>query len=204
MRKSLTAAMRRRSTLVVAAAGLATACAASAVAVALPEDHAPAKVNAAAAAPAAQTPAPQAPAAPAAPAPAAPAAQAPAAPAPAAPAPAEQPQAASRSEERPALDVSDTSPSGVKALAKSIVPADQFAAFSNIISHESSWNIKATNASSGAYGLAQALPGSKMASQGSDWRTNPETQIRWALDYMNSRYGSPNAAWSFWQNHHWY
>ncbi len=43
-----------------------------------------------------------------------------------------------------------------------------------------------------------------MASAGSDWRTNPETQIKWTLSYMNERYGSPNAAWSFWQNHHWY
>ncbi|MFE5585050.1 transglycosylase SLT domain-containing protein [Kitasatospora sp. NPDC056531] len=91
-----------------------------------------------------------------------------------------------------------------KAIAAQIVPANQLASFSQIISHESSWNVKATNPSSGAYGLAQALPGSKMASAGSDWRTNPRTQIKWALNYMNTRYGSPNAAWVFWQNHHWY
>ncbi|MFG2845012.1 transglycosylase SLT domain-containing protein [Kitasatospora sp. NPDC048296] len=91
-----------------------------------------------------------------------------------------------------------------KAIAKQIVPANQLASFSQIIFHESSWNVHATNPSSGAYGLAQALPGSKMASAGSDWRTNPRTQIKWALNYMNTRYGSPNAAWVFWQHHHWY
>ncbi|MFB7674335.1 transglycosylase SLT domain-containing protein [Kitasatospora purpeofusca] len=91
-----------------------------------------------------------------------------------------------------------------QAIAAQIVPATQLSSFSQIISHESSWNVTATNPSSGAYGLAQALPGSKMATHGSDWKTNATTQIRWALDYMNSRYGSPNAAWTFWQNHHWY
>ncbi|WP_405007580.1 lytic transglycosylase domain-containing protein [Kitasatospora purpeofusca] len=91
-----------------------------------------------------------------------------------------------------------------QAIAAQIVPANQLSSFSQIISHESSWNVTATNPSSGAYGLAQALPGSKMATHGSDWKTNATTQIRWALDYMNGRYGSPNAAWTFWQNHHWY
>jgi Transglycosylase SLT domain len=89
-------------------------------------------------------------------------------------------------------------------LAAQMVPADQLASFSQIISHESGWNVTATNPSSGSYGLGQALPASKMASAGADWKTNPATQIKWALDYMNTRYGSPNAAWSFWQNHHWY
>ncbi|MFJ2580355.1 transglycosylase SLT domain-containing protein [Kitasatospora aureofaciens] len=91
-----------------------------------------------------------------------------------------------------------------KAIAAQIVPANQLASFSQIISHESGWNVTATNPSSGSYGLGQALPASKMASAGADWRTNPRTQIKWALDYMNSRYGSPNAAWVFWQTHHWY
>ncbi|MFI9159279.1 aggregation-promoting factor C-terminal-like domain-containing protein [Kitasatospora aureofaciens] len=91
-----------------------------------------------------------------------------------------------------------------QAVAARIVPANQLASFSQIISHESGWNVTATNPSSGSYGLGQALPASKMASAGADWKTNPATQIKWALDYMNSRYGSPNAAWAFWQNHHWY
>ncbi|MDH6126414.1 transglycosylase SLT domain-containing protein [Kitasatospora sp. GP82] len=89
-------------------------------------------------------------------------------------------------------------------IAASIVPANQLASFSNIISHESGWNVTATNPSSGSYGLGQALPASKMASAGADWKTNPTTQIKWAYNYMNSRYGSPNAAWAFWAAHHWY
>ncbi|MFI9273268.1 transglycosylase SLT domain-containing protein [Kitasatospora sp. NPDC052896] len=87
-------------------------------------------------------------------------------------------------------------------IAASIVPANQLASFSQIVSHESGWNVSATNPSSGAYGLGQALPASKMASAGADWKTNPTTQIKWAYDYMNSRYGSPNAAWAYWQTHH--
>jgi hypothetical protein len=93
----------------------------------------------------------------------------------------------------------------IQAMARQIVPADQFQCFSNIVDHESSWNYRAVNASSGAYGLFQALPGSKMSSVGADWQTNPATQIKWGLGYMNSsRYGSPCAAWSFWQANHWY
>jgi hypothetical protein len=95
-------------------------------------------------------------------------------------------------------------PTEAQALAASIVPADQLASFDQIIAHESGWNVSATNASSGAYGLGQALPGSKMASAGADWQTNPTTQIKWALGYMDSTYGSPNAAWAFWQTHGWY
>ncbi|MBT2403554.1 MULTISPECIES: transglycosylase SLT domain-containing protein [unclassified Streptomyces] len=96
-------------------------------------------------------------------------------------------------------------PMNAKAIAHQMIkdPA-QFAAFDKIISHESGWDHTATNASSGAYGLVQALPASKMASAGSDWKTNPATQIKWGLDYMNSRYGSPVGAWNFWQANHWY
>lgn len=89
-------------------------------------------------------------------------------------------------------------------IAQGIVPAGQFAAFSWIITHESGWDVTATNPSSGAYGLGQALPASKMAAYGSDYLTNPVTQIKWALAYMNGRYGSPNAAQAFWQSHGWY
>ncbi|MFG2604397.1 transglycosylase SLT domain-containing protein [Streptomyces sp. NPDC048514] len=93
----------------------------------------------------------------------------------------------------------------IQAMARQMVPADQFQCFSNIVDHESSWNYRAVNAGSGAYGLFQALPGSKMSSVGADWQTNPATQIKWGLGYMNSaRYGSPCAAWSFWQANHWY
>ncbi len=92
----------------------------------------------------------------------------------------------------------------IQAMARQIVAGDQFQCFSNIVDHESSWNYQAVNASSGAYGLFQALPGSKMSSVGADWQTNPATQIKWGLNYMNSRYGSPCQAWSFWQANSWY
>ncbi len=92
----------------------------------------------------------------------------------------------------------------VQAMARQMVPADQFQCFSNIVNHESTWNYRASNPSSGAYGLVQALPGSKMSSAGADWQTNPATQIKWGLSYMDSRYGSPCGAWSFWQANNWY
>ncbi|EFK99447.1 secreted protein [Streptomyces sp. SPB78] len=96
-------------------------------------------------------------------------------------------------------------PASAKALAKKLLPdARQFAAFDRIVSHESGWNPRATNASSGAYGLVQALPGSKMASAGADWHENAGTQVKWGIQYMTERYGSPAAAWDFWQAHHWY
>ncbi|WP_189784719.1 transglycosylase SLT domain-containing protein [Streptomyces capitiformicae] len=92
----------------------------------------------------------------------------------------------------------------IQAMAKSVVASDQWTCFSNIVDHESDWNYKAVNPSSGAYGLFQALPGTKMASAGADWQTNPATQIKWGLNYMESRYGSPCGAWSFWQANQWY
>ncbi|MEU0007660.1 transglycosylase SLT domain-containing protein [Streptomyces sp. NPDC006314] len=92
----------------------------------------------------------------------------------------------------------------IQAMARQMVVGGQFQCFSNIVDHESSWNYKAVNASSGAYGLFQALPAGKYASAGADWQTNPATQIKWGLNYMNSRYGSPCQAWSFWQANHWY
>jgi hypothetical protein len=82
--------------------------------------------------------------------------------------------------------------------------SSQFDCFDNIIIRESMWRVNATNPSSGAYGIPQALPGSKMASEGSDWRTNPATQIIWAIKYMKDRYGSPCAAWSFKRSNGWY
>ncbi|WP_190137220.1 transglycosylase SLT domain-containing protein [Streptomyces longispororuber] len=114
---------------------------------------------------------------------------------------------ASRSSSRDASDFAPQSSytvAQVQAMARQMVPAGQFQCFSNIVNHESTWNYRATNASSGAYGLVQALPGSKMASAGADWRTNPATQIKWGLNYMNERYGSPCGAWDFWQANHWY
>ncbi|WP_239762426.1 transglycosylase SLT domain-containing protein [Streptomyces sp. CL12-4] len=116
-------------------------------------------------------------------------------------------EAASRDAERESTTFavqSSYSVGQIQAMARQMVPSGQFQCFSNIVDHESSWNYQAVNASSGAYGLFQALPGSKMSSVGSDWQTNPATQIKWGLNYMDSRYGSPCDAWAFWQNNHWY
>ncbi|GAA2108233.1 peptidoglycan DD-metalloendopeptidase family protein [Streptomyces synnematoformans] len=84
--------------------------------------------------------------------------------------------------------------------------ATQFGPLKKLWQHESGWNHLARNPSSGAYGIPQSLPASKMASAGSDWRTNPATQIKWGLGYIKGRYGSPASAWSFWQRQspHWY
>jgi hypothetical protein len=82
--------------------------------------------------------------------------------------------------------------------------SSQFSCFNNIIMRESMWRINATNPSSGAYGIPQALPGSKMATIASDWRTNPATQIIWGIEYMKDRYGSPCGAWGFKSSNGWY
>ncbi len=81
---------------------------------------------------------------------------------------------------------------------------EQWDALENLWTRESGWNYRAENPSSGAYGIPQSLPGSKMASAGKDWRTNPETQIRWGLDYIKERYGGPKRAWAHFQQRNWY
>lgn len=81
---------------------------------------------------------------------------------------------------------------------------DQFACYDRIIMRESRWNPYADNPRSSAYGIPQALPGKRMAAFGADWRTNPATQIRWGLDYVDDRYGTPCQAWSFKRSHGWY
>lgn len=92
-----------------------------------------------------------------------------------------------------------------QAYAKQIVPADQWSCFNTLIEKESGWRPFVWNAGgSGAYGLVQALPASKMSSEGSDWETNGATQLRWGLDYMNERYGGPCAALQFHLSHNWY
>jgi len=82
--------------------------------------------------------------------------------------------------------------------------ADQFSCLDSLWQRESNWNHLAQNPSSGAYGIPQALPGSKMASAGADWQTNPATQIKWGLGYIQDRYGSPCAAWEHSQSVGWY
>ncbi|MDR1212954.1 MAG: ubiquitin-like domain-containing protein [Propionibacteriaceae bacterium] len=81
---------------------------------------------------------------------------------------------------------------------------DQFICLVDLWNRESGWRVNASNASSGAYGIPQALPGSKMAQVGDDWRTNPATQITWGLNYIAGRYGSPCQAWAFFQSRGWY
>lgn len=73
-----------------------------------------------------------------------------------------------------------------------------------IVSHESSWDYQATNESSGAYGLCQALPGNKMAESGTDWKINPITQMDWCNNYAIERYGSWENAQIFWKENQWW
>ena len=88
-------------------------------------------------------------------------------------------------------------------LANGYTEAD-FTATVYIISHESGWNVSATNPGSGAYGLPQALPGSKMVSAGADWATNYQTQLKWFWGYCAQRYGSIQGAYAYWLAHHCY
>lgn len=81
---------------------------------------------------------------------------------------------------------------------------EDYKALIKLVNKESSWNTNAVNKSSGACGLFQALPCSKMASEGSDYRTNYKTQIKWGLKYIKNRYGSPSKAWNFWKKKGWY
>jgi uncharacterized protein YabE (DUF348 family) len=102
------------------------------------------------------------------------------------------------------IEVHGTSLSGIKgnmALA-GISPSD-FQYVDYIIEHESRWNPTAQNGS-GAYGLCQALPGGKMASAGSDWATNPVTQLKWCSGYATGRYGSWAGAYNYWLSHHYW
>ena len=98
-----------------------------------------------------------------------------------------------------------------KAVARMLLPEygfsqAQWPCLERLWIGESGWNYKAENASSGAYGIPQSLPASKMATMGSDYRTNPVTQIKWGLNYIKQSYGSPCNALDFWNNQspHWY
>ena len=101
------------------------------------------------------------------------------------------------------------SPDSAKGAALELVTAkgweyDQFSCLVKLWERESNWRVNATNSSSGAYGIPQALPASKLGSAGADWRTNPETQIKWGLGYISSRYGSPCGALAHSDEHNWY
>jgi hypothetical protein len=82
-------------------------------------------------------------------------------------------------------------------------PASQFSCLNALWERESGWNVYASNPS-GAYGIPQALPGSKMASAGADWPSDAATQIRWGLGYIQSTYGSPCGAWAHEESTGWY
>ncbi|MGH3276300.1 MAG: hypothetical protein ACRDNZ_18485 [Streptosporangiaceae bacterium] len=82
--------------------------------------------------------------------------------------------------------------------------ARQFPYLNKLWTRESNWRVHALNHSSGARGIPQADPGSKMASAGPDWRTSARTQIRWGLRYIRRRYGSPHAAWEHERRTGWY
>lgn len=109
----------------------------------------------------------------------------------------------------PALAQSGTSAAEAQATARGMVAArgwgdDQFSCLVSLWNKESGWNYLAYNRSSGATGIPQALPGSKMATAGADWQTNPATQISWGLGYISGRYGTPCGAWSHSQSVGWY
>lgn len=100
-------------------------------------------------------------------------------------------------------------PGSAQAIAHDKVMArgwgeDQFSCLVSLWEKESGWRVNAENPSSGAYGIPQSLPGSKMGSAGADWATNPATQIEWGLGYITDRYGSPCGAWAKSQADGWY
>ena len=101
-----------------------------------------------------------------------------------------------------------TSPTGARSLGRQLAAdhgwsAAQFTCLDSLWTNESGWQIHAQN-SSGAYGIPQALPGTRMSTAGSNWRNSAETQIRWGLDYIDARYGSPCGAYQHWRSHRWY
>jgi len=101
-------------------------------------------------------------------------------------------------------------PDGARAVARSIAQSKygwgsfQFACLNKLWTKESNWRYKARNKSSGAHGIPQALPATKMESIGTDWRTNPVTQINWGLRYIEVRYETPCKAFKKFQRSNWY
>ena len=122
-------------------------------------------------------------------------------------APAEAEAPAKSSSSAPSAAVPD--PGSAQAIAADAVAArgwgdDQFNCLVSLWNKESGWRVNAENSSSGAYGIPQSLPGSKMATAGDDWRTNPATQIQWGLGYISGRYGTPCGAWAHSVDVGWY
>jgi hypothetical protein len=116
----------------------------------------------------------------------------------------------SSSDERASRDAERKKLEGTpKEVAMNLLPdhgwgEGQFTCLEKLWNKESRWRVDADNPTSSAYGIPQALPGVRMASYGSDWRTNPVTQIKWGLDYIENRYGSPCSAWAHSQAKGWY
>jgi hypothetical protein len=101
-------------------------------------------------------------------------------------------------------------PRGAKLVAKALIAEKyqwgegQYACLNKLWTKESHWNYKARNKVSGAHGIPQALPATKMEIVGTDWRTNPVTQISWGLKYINERYDTPCKAWGKFKRSRWY
>ena len=101
-------------------------------------------------------------------------------------------------------------PLGAKRFAKEMMASeygwgdDEYTCLNRLWTKESHWNYKARNPRSGAHGIAQALPATKMEQVGTDWRTNPITQIQWGLLYISERYDTPCAAWNKWRKSRYY
>ena len=101
-------------------------------------------------------------------------------------------------------------PVGAKVVARQIMKSEynwgsyQFECLNRLWTKESHWNYKAHNYKSGAHGIAQALPAEKMSVVGTDWRTNPVTQIRWGIRYITMRYDTPCKAWAKWKRSRYY
>jgi hypothetical protein len=121
-----------------------------------------------------------------------------------------QQSSAQQTASQQAPSIAAPAPSGsAQSIAESMLgsfgwSSGQFSCLRPLWAGESSWNVTASNPSTGAYGIPQALPGPKMASAGPDWQTNAATQIRWGLGYIETTYGSPCAAWSHEQADGWY
>lgn len=116
----------------------------------------------------------------------------------------------SASEERASRDAERKKLEGTpKEIAKNLLAdhgwgESQFSCLDKLWTKESRWQVSADNPSSSAYGIPQALPGNRMAAYGKDWRTNPVVQIKWGLDYIENRHGSPCGAWAHSRSKGWY
>lgn len=118
-------------------------------------------------------------------------------------------QSAAQSQGARGISVTVTASGSAEQVAQNMLASfgwssSQFACLDSLWEHESGWSVTASNPGTGAYGIPQALPGSRMASAGPDWQTDAATQIRWGLEYIKDTYGSPCAAWSHEEATGWY